>query len=342
MRIVFLDDSLPFDSSTPDNRPLGGAEKALAALPGALAMRGHSVTVYNRTPDETPVSGVTWAPLSGPRVREADVVVAFRRPGLLDEPIHAGRRLLWATAHPEYLRTEAADAVVERHRAAILFSSDAQRAAYGGHRPNLMIPPGVRMPFLAAVDRREVPDPVAITTVHPGPELEWLIDVWVELIYPQVPTARLKVFSALLSRAQKGEAVPEALHGLLHQVRRAQVHGVEICEPMGDRQMADEYRHARIHLYVSPNDDLINWTLMESQSCALPAVALARGAVEERLVNGQTGYIVPDAEAFSNVTVQVLTDNAVYASLSHAAGDLSRKRTWDQVAGQVERLLGAE
>ncbi|WP_019644093.1 glycosyltransferase [Novispirillum itersonii] len=342
MRIVFFDDSLPFDGSTPDNRPLGGAEKALAALPGALATRGHDVIVYNRTPDAVPVGGVRWQPLSGPKVTSADVMVAFRRPGLLDESMSAGRRLLWATAHPSYLHTEAADALLIRHGAAILFSSDAQRAAYGGQRPNLVIPPGLRMPYLAALEREEAPAPVALTTVHPGPELEWLIAVWTELIHPQLPQARLKVFSALLARAQRGEAIPEALHGLYAQARLAQAKGVEICDPQGDRRMAEEYRAARVHLYVPPMEDLINWTLMESQSCGLPAVALARGSVEERIVNGQTGYVVPDADAFANVAAQILSDDAVHASLSEAAGDLSRKRTWDQVAGQMERLLGFE
>lgn len=340
MRIVFFDDSLPFDGSTPDNRPLGGAEKALAALPGALAARGHDVIVYNRTPDAVPVAGVKWQPLSGPKVASADVLVAFRRPGLLDETVNAGRRLLWATAHPSYLHTEAADSLLVRHNAAILFSSEAQRAAYGGQRPNLVIPPGVRMPYLAAVERENAPAPVALTTVHPGPELEWLIAVWTEMIHPQIPHARLKVFSALLARAQRGEAIPEALHGLYAQARLAQVKGVEICEPQGDRAMAEEYRNARVHLYVPPMEDLINWTLLESQSCGVPAVALSRGAVEERLSNGQTGYVVPDADAFANVTAQILSDDGVHASLSEAAGDLSRKRTWDQVAGQMELMLG--
>lgn len=51
MHIVFVDDSLPFDGHIPASQPPGGAEKAFASLPGALAPRGHHVQVFNRCSD---------------------------------------------------------------------------------------------------------------------------------------------------------------------------------------------------------------------------------------------------------------------------------------------------
>lgn len=48
MHITLVDDSIPFDGFTASARALGGAEKAFACLPGALARRGHMVAVFNR------------------------------------------------------------------------------------------------------------------------------------------------------------------------------------------------------------------------------------------------------------------------------------------------------
>ena len=48
MNIVMFDDSVPFDGFTANTKPLGGAEKAFAALAGALAKAGHTVTAVNR------------------------------------------------------------------------------------------------------------------------------------------------------------------------------------------------------------------------------------------------------------------------------------------------------
>ena len=48
MHITLVDDSIPFDGYSASSRALGGAEKAFASLPGALARRGHTVAVFNR------------------------------------------------------------------------------------------------------------------------------------------------------------------------------------------------------------------------------------------------------------------------------------------------------
>jgi glycosyltransferase involved in cell wall biosynthesis len=81
------------------------------------------------------------------------------------------------------------------------------------------------------------------------------------------------------------------------------------------------------------------WTLMESQACGLPAVARPLGAVFERLRDGDTGQMVPDAEAFANVTVRLLTDDAMFGAMQAAARQTQRGRSWDQAAAEMTALL---
>ena len=48
MRITLIDDSIPFDGSTPRKRSIGGAEKAFVGLSEAFAAKGYEVTAVNR------------------------------------------------------------------------------------------------------------------------------------------------------------------------------------------------------------------------------------------------------------------------------------------------------
>jgi glycosyltransferase involved in cell wall biosynthesis len=103
--------------------------------------------------------------------------------------------------------------------------------------------------------------------------------------------------------------------------------------------MAELYRSARVHLYPGHPDDMVCWTLMESQACGLPAVARPLGAVRERLLDGQTGQVVPDDEAFANVAIRLLSDDDMFWSMNRDVRLLQRDRSWDVVAAEFDTLF---
>src|SRR5262249_34255816 len=112
-----------------------------------------------------------------------------------------------------------------------------------------------------------------------------------------------------------------------------------VLEPQADDGMAAAFRAARVHLYPGQSTDFACWTLAESQAAGLPGVARPSGGAEERIVNGQTGYTVPDSAAMANVPVEILTNEAVYKTLSEAAVHPSRKRTWAEAAADIDALV---
>lgn len=343
MRIALFDDSIEFDGYLPDSFPLGGAEKAFASLASALAGRGHDVSVYNRCSYALTIEGASWKTWDGRRPLETDVLIAFRRPSLLLEVRKAAHRVLWVTAPPEYLDKPAARKLLASVEPTVVLIGATQAARWHGPKvPTAVIEPGVRTPYLAEGAALTADTPTAVTTTHPRHGLDWLLDLWVERIHPAVPKAELHVYSALLARSRVGGDVPEEFRPLLAKAEAAVEKGVRIREPLGDNAMSLAYRAARVHLYPGHRDDMACWTLAESQACGLPAVARPVGAVHERVVNGQTGYIVPDDEAFANVTVQILTDDGVFQGLSKVAGAFERKRTWDMAAAAFEALWSGD
>lgn len=341
MKICLFDDSVPFDAWTPGRRPLGGAEKAFALLPGGLAGQGHDVHVYNRCKYSMPIEGARWHSPDGPRPVDGEALIAFRKPSLLESLRTPRRRILWATAAPEYLDKKAARAFLADVGAELVFVSEAQRARYKGDRRATVIRPGIAKAYLREelARDRDAP-PRAVVTTHPAHGLDWLIDLWINEVRPKVPNAELDIYSASLDRAmQDPESAPEALEPLVARCLTGRQHGIAVLEPLGDEGMAKAYADARVHLYPGHPDDMACWTLAESQAAGCPAIARGFPAVAERVDNGQTGYLVPDAAAFANVTVELLTNDDVRDSLGAAAREPHRRRPWSAAAAEFSALL---
>lgn len=359
MHYVLIDDSMAFDGYTSARRPLGGAEKAFASLGGALVKRGHSVTVLNRIQYPTWCEGAKWRPIDDPQLTtEADVAIAFRKPGLLGTVRQAKHRLLWVTGPTDYLNTQGVGEFFDSLKPQVVFISPLQKASFKGNVPTTIIAPGVRATFYETTSSEidafpemgqditshpptapTIPPPHAVVTTHPQQGLAWLVDIWTKIIHPQMPQARMAVYSAALHKGMKGEAVAAEIKPILELVQGVAAMNITIVDPRSDRGMTDVYRSSRVHLYPSFSQDIACWTLQESQAAGLPAVARMVGGAEAHIINGQTGFLVPDATAFGNVALQILRDDNVYTSMSTAAAAVTRRRTWDMAAADFDAFI---
>jgi glycosyltransferase involved in cell wall biosynthesis len=341
MHITMVDDSIAFDGYSPGNRPLGGAEKAFASLASALARRGHDVYAYNRARYPLAIEGVHWETLGRSFPAQTDALIAWRKPSLLGSVRLAGRRILWTTATGPQL--QAARKSIESFSPIVVLNSVIQAEGVKGSEamPLRLVAPGVRDEFASDLPTLLSDAPTAVVTSHPSHGLSALLVLWKEQIHPRVPEARLLVVSASLEKAQRTGEVPEALVSLVAQVRMAEDDGVVVVPPRGDAGMAEIYRSARVHLYPGHAEDMICWTLLDSQACGLPAVVRPLGGTRERIRDGQTGQLVPDEAALVNLTVRLLTDEDTFWGMSRDARLLQRERSWDVAAAEFDALLRA-
>ncbi|MBR9972265.1 glycosyltransferase [Magnetospirillum sulfuroxidans] len=340
MHITLVDDSIPFDGYTASSRPLGGAEKGFAALAGALARRGHTVSVFNRCRWSMFIEGAQWETFEAKKPLLTDVLIALRKPELLGFVRQAKRRVLWHTAPGRMLEKKSTRATLQDMKPTILLCSEVQAEGWRANGLKVaLLPAALKSDFQAKPDTAPERPPRAIVTTHPAHGLPWLIDLWVNKIRPQAPDAQLHIHSTSLAKMNEGGGVEPGLEDLAAKIVAAKGDGVEVFRPQGDALMAEAYRQAMVHLYPGHPDDSTAFTLMESQACGTPAVLRPLGAAPGRVANGASAYVAPDDEAFANLTAMLLNKTETRASLGAEACALYQGRTWDAAAEKLETLL---
>jgi glycosyltransferase involved in cell wall biosynthesis len=255
------------------------------------------------------------------------------------------RRVLWVWGKPKSLNQPPNQAVLEKYMPSIVFTGSAHLKSWKSWRDftNVAITPGVGDVYRDPPDQDLSPHPTAVITTHPRHGLQKIIRMWRDRIYPVDVSAELHIYSAGLYRALDGGDLAEGLRPILEDVKDAKSSGVIVKRPVADAEMAKAYGQARAHLYPQIENEMYGSTLAESQAAGLPAIvkSAAKGIdpVTERIHNGQTGYLAPDDEAFTNLTIDLLDQNStMYDNLSRDARTLQSTRSWDAAAIEFEAL----
>ena len=341
MLVTLVDDSIPYNGMTPAYQPLGGAEKAFASLPAALARAGHVVRVINRTPNAMGYENVSWVDWDGRRPPITEVLIAFRKPRLLEFVRATNARILWLTGPAGYLDKPQVTDMLKRTEARLVFLGRIHQETYTGTGESSMrnISPGVREEYREAEEMEPDETPTAIVTTHPKHGLDWLLDLWTTRIRPKVSNAELHIYSAAFKKADAGESLPDELNEIYRKALAAGQSGIVFKAPAGDRDMSQAYRKVRVHLYPGSEKEMYCSTLAESQAVGVPAVARPMGAVKERVIGDKSAFLTDTESDFADHAVRMLSDDEEFKSASIVARRHGRSRSWDTTASEFETIF---
>jgi glycosyltransferase involved in cell wall biosynthesis len=338
MRIVMADAGLPFDGLTPRERPLGGAESAFVALAEALAARGAEVVAYARDARPLEHERVVWRPFFGPDLaaERGDLLIANRDPKLIAAAT-IRRKAFWLhnpagfLAKPRYL------VALLAHRPALVFAGPAHARTAPRWLPlhRVQIPLGVEAPFLRTERTPGIPEPRALFVSNATRGLAPLLALWRERILPRAPGARLIVHSGPGVYAAAG-AKAEAMTAVLTEA--AQTPGVAVAAPLPKADLARAWAAARLLIYLGDPGETFCLAVAEAQAMGVPCVVKPVGAVGERVVDGETGFVATDDGAFAAAAVRLMTEDVLWRRQSAAA--LARRPTmgWDRAAAAFAAL----
>jgi glycosyltransferase involved in cell wall biosynthesis len=340
-QVVMADDGIAFDGAMAATAPLGGAETAFVALAEALSRRGHRVEARSRCHAALVWNGVNWAPLSHGVPRCCDLYIGNRSHRVIGLVRRAARRLFWLHNPAGYLKKPRNLWRLAWYRPVLVVTGAYHASTVppwllsGGRR---IIPYGVLDRFRYAAPR-EPPAPRAIFTSNPLRGLDWLLDLWVARIAPAVPGAELHLYAGAATYGVAGSVRARRMDQILSRADGLAHSGVRRFAPVSHDALATALAGARVMLYRGDPGETFCLALAEAQAMGVPAVVARRGAVSERVVDGVTGQVAEDDEAFAAAAVTVLRDDALWRCWHLAALGSQRGLGWDQVAAQFESLM---
>ena len=341
-RVVMTDDGISFDGQVKDQKPLGGAESAFAELAEILAARGHDVSVHNRCDAPLTWKGVRWSPLDQGVPESADLYIANRSNHLIPLCRGARRTVFWIHNPAGYLLKPRYQWPLFLRRPVIVFSGDSHLSTYpswafAGER--VIIPYGITPIFLGAAARAAAPPPRAVFLSNPLRSLDWLLDVWAERIAPQVPGGELHIFAGASIYGAAGAAKAGKMTPILDRAASMESQGVILRGPVPKSQLVEEMRQARCFLYRGDIGETFCNAAAEPQAMGLPGVVEDIACMKERIVDGETGFVVSGAEDFAKAGIRLLTDDTLWLDQHRAALRLQGRWGWPQAAEAFERLI---
>lgn len=337
-KVVMADDGIAFDGAIAEAGPLGGAETAFAALAEALAQRGHEVEVRNRCRAAVCHKGVHWAPLRSEVPASCDLYIGNRGHRVIGLVRKVGRRLFWLHNPAGYLKKPRNLRRLAWYRP-ILITTGTYHATTiprwlpcGGRE---VIPYGILDRFRSALPH-DPPPPRAIFTSNPRRGLDWLLDLWVARIAPAVPEAQLHIYAGA---AVYGMTEASQMEEVLVRADALSAYGVRRFMPVGREALSAALAGARVMLYRGDPGETFCLSLAEAQAMGVPAIVEPLGSAGERVIDGITGRIAEDDDAFVMAAIAALHDNTLWRRWHLAALAHQRGSSWDDVAARFEALM---
>ena len=340
--IVMADDGIAFDGTSLERGPLGGAETAFMSLAVALAKRGHQVTVLNKCAAAMEKDGVSWVPLANGVPEKCDLYIANRSDKLLLLAPQARQAVFWIHNPAQYLLKFRYLSKLWRRRPTIVFSGSYHANSYPNWAPEggrKIIPYGISDEFRSVKPQKEVPPPRAVFTSNPQRGLSWLLDLWRDRIYTEMPAAELHVYSGAATYGSHGASRAAQMQPILDKAVSLRSCNVFLHEPVPKLDLVDVVSRSRLLLYRGDPGETFCLAVGEAQAAGVPAVVQDIGCVAERVDNGRTGFVRNNDVEFASAALNLLQDDAVWRQQNAAALKTQRQWSWDDAASSFERLI---
>lgn len=341
--IVLADDTKSYDGTWLETRPLGGTESSVIRLSRALAQRGHGVSVYTNCDAPIADHGVRWLPLTHRPPETCDLYIACQHPRLFGFVPRPKRLAGWMLWQPNEWKHYKQILKVWWHRPVPILTSLHQVKIYSPflprRNPHIVIPLGLPddirgMPPLEAPPARE-----AIFCSNPQRNLNELVRIWCERIFLRCPGAVLNVYG--VNDLKPGDDAWKIWGGtLLPAGVPPEVQASVKVHPTTSRTvLTNAVRQSRAMLYLGHKVEAFCLAVAEAQAMGVPCVVAPRTVLPERVMDGVTGYVRADPQAFADCALALLTDNALWRRQHEAALKLRQGVSWDEVAARFEDTL---
>jgi len=160
-----------------------------------------------------------------------------------------------------------------------------------------------------------LPEKKVIYNIRSNRNLDHLIKIWIEKIYPVNNEFKLFITPNLIEYTNK--------------LKKNNI----FLRNIGTRsEMINELKDYRALTYLGHKSDIFTLTADEAIKLCLPVVTFGIGSLSERVTHNETGFIAKNEQEFADYTIKLLNDDNFYLGLKKKMKKKRNENSWDFIA----------
>ena len=167
------------------------------------------------------------------------------------------------------------------------------------------------------IDTNYLPERKAVYNIRSNRNLDKLIKIWCEKIFPINDEFKLYITPGLID------------YNSYH------INNNIFLRTLGSRsEMIDELKNYRGLTYPGHKSDIFTLTAEEAIKLCLPVVTFGIGSLKERVTHMETGFIAKNDQEFADYTIKLLNDDSFYLNLKRKMQKKRKENNWDFIANK--------
>ena len=341
MHFVFLENSVDFTSSSLNLKAIDSFQRALIHFCKELVRRNHKVTIYNNTSVNKSEDGIDWLHFSeiSNLSDEPDVLIVCNDTDFLDIIINAKLKLFWISSNINISNYKNTLVSLLKKKFLILYNSDYLISSLPHnfqYIPKIKFKIGVDNSFFKN-QNFNINNCNALVTAHPLNGLDWLLDIWVNVISLKIPWAEMHIYSHTLYKKSFVKNIK--INNLKLKLFKYKNNGIHIKKPERENEFIQTLSNYRVHINPSNNISFLPLSIIESQARGLPIVSRENNVIFDYVYHNETGFITNDRNNFANKIIDLLTDNNLFSRITSNAKLNNKINDWQTVVESFERKI---
>jgi glycosyltransferase involved in cell wall biosynthesis len=165
------------------------------------------------------------------------------------------------------------------------------------------------------VDLNFIPEKKVVYNIRSNRNLDHLIKIWCEKIYPINSEFKLYITPDLIEYTDA--------------LRKQNI----FLRNIGTRsEMIDDLKNYRALTYLGHKSDIFTLTAEESIKLCLPVVTFGIGSLKERVTHNETGFISQNDQQYADYIIKILNDDDFYLNLKRLMKTKRKENNWEQIA----------
>ena len=170
----------------------------------------------------------------------------------------------------------------------------------------------VDLAFINSKLNENIDNNLSIFTSRADRNLDLLLNIWKELIYPKFNTAKLLITPPLNNLANS--------------------HNISFRRTDNQNYMIEDIKKSRIFLIPGHKAELFCLAAEEARELCVPIVTLGIGCLSERIIHEKTGFAAKNNVEFSDYVIELYKNDDLWNKIRNNLIETRGKNTWCNVA----------